>query len=154
MSNKSKNESVKCQEALRELLTKGELSTQDEIGKYLSNLGYKVNQSKISRMLRKVGASKTTDNDGNIVYRLPKDPGPPSKNTKLRELIIDIAHNDSLIVIYTSPGCASMISRIIDFQDDLGVLGTIAGDDTIFITPKKNSEIKACFTKIKNLLFF
>lgn len=148
----SKNDTKECLEALRGLLTKGSMSTQEEIASYLANLGFTVNQSKISRMLRKVGASKTTDSNGNVIYCLPKDPGPPSKNTKLSELIVDIVHNEYLIVIFTSPGSASMISRIIDFQEEIGVLGTIAGDDTIFVTPKKVKEITSCYQKIRALL--
>jgi transcriptional regulator of arginine metabolism len=61
-------------------------------------------------------------------------------------------HNEMMIIIRTSPGAAQLIARLLDSLGIAdGVLGTIAGDDTIFIAPAKVSEIDITLEKVKNL---
>lgn len=115
--------------------------------------GFKVNQSKISRLLRKLGAIKIVEGRGETVYRLPKEPGPPSAYTAVGHLVIDVAHNENLVVIRTSPGSASMIARVLDYQlQAIESLGSIAGDDTIIVIPQSIKNIQHTFKTIKNLL--
>ena len=139
--------------ALRHLLQQGEFGSQEELKAKLEEQGFEVNQSKISRLLRKLGAAKTTGSQGEVVYRLPKEPSPPSKQTELRELIIDVVRNEQLIIVYTSPGSASLIARIMDYQDEkLDILGTVAGDDTILVIPKSVKTIQQTQQAIKHIL--
>ncbi len=138
---------------LRDLLLEGAVSTQEDIGTALIKQGHDVNQSKVSRMLRKIGAVKSKNEFGQIVYRLPKEPAPPSLNSQLASLIIDISCNENMIVINTSPGSASVISRLLDYQrDKSGILGTVAGDDTILVIPKSVKQTQAVLQEIKLLL--
>ena len=63
-----------------------------------------------------------------------------------------IMHNEMMIIIRTSPGAAQLIARLLDSLGTAdGVLGTIAGDDTIFIAPAKISEIDVTLDKVKTL---
>ena len=63
-------------QALRKLLVKEEASTQDELREELEKLDYEVNQSTISRDLRKLGAIKMLDTSGRTVYRLAEEMAP------------------------------------------------------------------------------
>jgi transcriptional regulator of arginine metabolism len=140
-------------EALRELLLNREASTQDDICHVLEKKGFEINQSKVSRLLRKIGAIKIVNNQGQTVYTLLREPAPPSPQTKLRDLIIDVVHNENLVLIFTSPGSASMVARMLDYaQVTSEILGTIAGDDTIFVAPKSVKDIKKLHDDIKTLL--
>ena len=139
-------------EALRILLQKGEAATQEEICSTLERQGFEINQSKASRLLRKVGAIKMLNIKGETVYGLPHDPAPPSMNLSLHELILEIDCNETMVVIHTSPGSASMVARILDHQLSMNILGTLAGDDTVFVSPKSIKQTHALFKKVKSLL--
>src|SRR5262249_31224642 len=95
------------EEALKSILMSDSVGTQGEIKLALDELGYEVNQSKISRLLRKLGAVKMTNEHKQIVYSLPLEPAPPASKTILSQLIISIKTNETLIVIHTNPGSAS-----------------------------------------------
>lgn len=151
--DKMKKNSQMLDDALRALLMGRKASTQEDICTALEKLGYEINQSKASRLLRKIGAIKVVNELGQTVYSLAREPAPPSKNTTLRSLILDIVSNETLVVIFTSPGSASMVARVLDYnQITTEILGTIAGDDTIFVAPKSIKDTKKLAEEIKGLL--
>lgn len=126
---------------LKSILLQGVTATQETICMALEANGHQVNQSKVSRLLRNINAIKSKNDRGEMVYRLPHDVAPPSINTTLAELIVEIISNESLIIVKTSPGSASLIARIID-DKKCQVIGTIAGDDTIFVAPQSVKDIQ------------
>jgi transcriptional regulator of arginine metabolism len=135
---------------LRKILESGKNSTQEEIRDMLEAKGHDVNQSTISRDLRKLGAIKGTDQKGRTVYRLSDSAPETSFATQsLGDLIINILNNDSMIVIQTSPGSASLVARHLDMNKPADILGTIAGDDTIFVAPSKDYSVKQTITAIR-----
>jgi transcriptional regulator of arginine metabolism len=139
--------------ALSEILQKGTAATQQEICQELVGQGYSINQSKISRWLHKLGAIKVKNAQGQTGYRLPKELAPPPSQTPLTQLILKIAANENLVVIQTSPGSASLIARMLDYQNsESEILATLAGDDTIFVAPKSVKRINAAFEEVKRLL--
>lgn len=141
------------EDALRELLTKGTAGTQAEFIKALQKQGFEVNQSKISRLLRKMGAVKVVNSLGDIVYRLPQDPEPPSTYTSVAHLVVEILHNEMLIVVKTSPGSASLIARVLDFQSNkIDCIGSVAGDDTILLVPRSVKTLATSFSMVKRIL--
>ncbi len=123
--------------ALRRLLEIGSVSSQEDLVEELKTQKFQVTQSTISRDLRRLGAVRTVDANGRTVYRLPEDvESPPMSNTdSLRDLVVKIEHNGALIVLHTQPGSASLVARHLDQVRPGGILGTIAGDDTIFVAP-------------------
>jgi transcriptional regulator of arginine metabolism len=130
---------------LRQLLSEGEMATQDDLVEELTRRKFHVTQSTVSRDLRRIGAIKVSDPSGRVVYRLPDDLNisAPIPLSGLRGLLQDIQHNGAMIVIHTSPGSASLVARHLDQTKPEGILGTIAGDDTIFVAPasvKKMAE--------------
>ncbi|WP_423062437.1 transcriptional regulator ArgR [Candidiatus Paracoxiella cheracis] len=140
-------------EAVKSLIKKGLVGTQEEIVDILTREGYDVNQSKISRLLRKLLAVKIKNDRGETIYTLPKEPIPPSTKTPLTHLVLDIAANENLVVIQTSPGSASLIARMLDYHEtNTNILATIAGDNTIFVAPKSANQIKKTLEEVKRLL--
>ena len=140
-------------DALKSILLSGSAGTQDEIRQALEQEGYQLNQSKISRLLRKLGAIKITNEQNEIVYSLPREPAPPSAKNILSHLVISIEKNETLIVIRTNPGSASLIGRLLDHHnEELDILGTVAGDDTIFIAPKSVKRIANVLSTVKLFL--
>lgn len=151
-TNQIKSQSESRLSVLRELIRQGASSTQDDLVRALKKKKFAVNQSTISRDLRRIGAIKTINKNAEIVYCLAEGPGPHSQTLgpSLAGHLIEIYANESLIVMQTTPGSASLMARHIDSRkDSLGILGTIAGDDTVFIAPVSTKQIASVMKKIK-----
>ncbi len=147
----TKNDSLMT--AFKDLLAQEKFSSQVEIVNALQDLGFSsINQSKVSRMLSKFGAVRTRNTRMEMVYCLPNELSVPNTSSPLKNLVLDIDYNALLIVIKTSPGAAQLIARLLDSVGKTdGILGTIAGDDTIFVTPTLNTPIKQLIANIQQL---
>jgi transcriptional regulator of arginine metabolism len=139
--------------AFKALLKEENFGSQGEIVDALKEQGFdNISQSKVSRMLSKFGAVRTRNAKQEMVYCLPAEMGVPTAKSPLRQLVIDIMHNEMMIIIRTSPGAAQLIARLLDSLGKAdGVLGTIAGDDTIFIAPAQISEIDLTLERVRIL---
>ena len=144
----------KLSEAFKALLKEEKFGSQSEIVTVLQEQGFEnINQSKVSRMLSKFGAIRTSNTKMEMVYQLPNELSVPATSSPLKNLVVDIDHNDLLIVVKTSPGAAQLIARLLDsIGKSEGILGTIAGDDTIFITPTRGIEMDDLMQTVR-LLF-
>lgn len=140
-------------QAFKELLKQEQFSSQGEIVDALKALNFdNISQSKVSRMLSKFGAVRARNARQEMVYCLPVELSVPTAQSPLKQLVLDIEHNGLMIIIRTSPGAAQLIARLLDSLSKAdGVLGTIAGDDTIFIAPTSTSEIAMTISKLKTL---
>ncbi len=114
----------------------------------LNKKGIKITQSSISRNLKKIGAFKTIEN-GKIKYKLPPQNLPSNFNNFAR-FVKTIDYNEYLIVVKTYPGSANVVGEYIDNLNLENILGTIAGDNTIFITPKNTTRIDELFNTLKS----
>lgn len=139
--------------AFKEILKTESYGSQGEIVSGLKSLGFdNISQSKVSRMLSKFGAVRTRDARGDMVYCLPPELGMPTAKSPLKQLVLDIVHNNVMVIIRTSPGAAQLIARLLDSLSHTdGVLGTIAGDDTIFIAPADITTIDDLRQRVQDL---
>lgn len=140
-------------QAFKEMLKEERFGSQGEIVDALKEQGFdNVSQSKVSRMLTKYGAVRTRNAKQEMVYCLPPELGMPTAKSPLRHLVLDVMHNGVMIIIRTSPGAAQLIARLLDsLSRSEGVMGTIAGDDTIFIAPADINAIEDTLQKVRNL---
>jgi transcriptional regulator of arginine metabolism len=137
--------------AVQQLLQSQMIGTQEDIRQALQAQGYDVNQVMVSRILHKIGAIKINEGD-KVVYRIPSELVSVSPNDSLKQLILSITHNETTIVIQTAPGCAQFIARFLDLKKQLNILGTVAGDDTIFIAPQTIADIENTYQTIYHYL--
>lgn len=154
-----KQQDMSVDSALRALLIQGNVGTHEDICRALEKQGYTINQPKVSRLLHKIGAIKVINENGENIYRLPHEHGlthelnRSSTRKPANQWVIDIVSNTTLIVIHTTPGAAALVAREIDLHHlKLGILGSIAGDDTIFIAPKNITHIESVIDGIKKAL--
>lgn len=138
----------------KELLQNESFNSQNEIVDHLTALGYEnINQSKVSRLLTKYGAIRRRNANGDFIYSMPTELNVPGMNSKVNSLVECIDFNAIMIVIRTSPGAAQLVARMLDsFGKTEGIMGTIAGDDTIFITPCLGVSVQTLFNNINHLL--
>jgi transcriptional regulator of arginine metabolism len=148
----SKSETQARLRVLRDLIREGEASTQEELCDALKKKDFDVTQSTVSRDLRRIGAVKTVNAEDEIVYILPEDHRalPQKVSHTLDGLLTEIQGNETMIVVHTTPGSASLVARHLDsLRSSIGILGTIAGDDTIFIVPESTKKVSSVIRKIK-----
>ena len=121
-------------DAVARIIRSRRIGTQEELLSALSEAGFRATQATLSRDLAHLGARRVSRREGGTVYELD---GAAEGNGlgALRGLVQEITANASLVVIRTHPGSAPAIARAIDLGDVPEVLGTIAGDDTIFVAP-------------------
>jgi len=140
-------------QAFKDLLKQEQFGSQGDIVEALKKQGFdNISQSKVSRMLSKYGAVRTRNARQEMVYCLPAELGVPTAKSPLRQLVLDIEYNEVMIIVRTSPGAAQLIARLLDsLSKSDGVLGTIAGDDTIFIAPTNVGKIEETIAKLEIL---
>ena len=115
-----------------ELVTTREIRTQEELARLLAELGWEVTQSSVSRDITALGLVKI---DG-VYRRPPRGEGllPDSDERRIAEgLLAAEAAGDALVVLHTPPGEANRVGAALDRLAWPELLGTIAGDDTIFV---------------------
>ena len=127
-------------EVLKMLISSKDLGSQEEVLKALSAEGYTITQATLSRDLKQLKVAKAASMNGKYVYVLPNETmyKRVSKPATAREMMQStgfrsINFSGNMAVIKTRPGYASSIAYNIDNSDLPQILGTIAGDDTIFI---------------------
>ena len=131
-------------EALRLIISSQQLGSQDELLNALQKEGFKLTQATLSRDLKQLKVAKAASMSGNYVYVLPNETMYKRVSTpnSVREMMkvpgfISINFSGNIGIIKTRPGYASSIAWNIDNSDVPEILGTIAGDDTIFIVIKE-----------------
>lgn len=136
-------------EALKMLISSQELGSQEEVLQALAKEGYTVTQATLSRDLKQLKVAKAASMNGRYVYVLPNKtmykrvPNPRSAREMLMTSgFTSINFSGNMIVIKTRPGYASSIAYNIDNSDIPQILGTIAGDDTIFLVKKEGTREK------------
>ena len=140
MASQKQEELIK---AFRQLLREERCGSQSQIVDQLQAQGFdNVSQSKVSRLLSRHGAVRARNARNEQVYCLPPELGKMDSNIAVRDLVEEIANNGMMIVIKTSPGAAQMIARLLDSIGRAdGILGCVAGDDTIMVAPVAPAEI-------------
>ena len=139
-------------EVLRSLLAEGKLSTQDELRMKLEKQKFRVTQSTISRDLRRIGAVRAVNAEGITVYRLSDAMGAEAAAAAAADTVRSVQTNGTMIVIHTLPGLASMVARHIDMRRSGDYLGTIAGDDTVFVALSEKGMRANAVASMKELL--
>jgi len=120
------------------------LHSQEEVVAALADEGVEVTQATVSRDLAALGVLK-----GPGGYRLPDDAARDARGGErelrdaLREHVVSVAAADAMVVVRTPPGHADLLGVALDRSPPEGVVGTIAGDDTLFIaTPSRGAAAR------------
>lgn len=127
------------------------ISDQMQLVKLLK-LHFKIdtNQAVISRDLRRLGVVKR-DVNGLMVYEMPAN----DINTQILKLaVIHIEHNGFMIVIKTHPGLADFVGDWLDQHTDLDIMGSLAGENVVFVSPRSIQQIEQIYQGICQRMHF
>ncbi len=130
-----------------EIISEKEIETQEEMAVELRNAGFDVTQSTVSRDIKELGLKKTPAKQKRQKYvhiagmgGLPRNRSSGYGDSALMgggiEAILSVEQSDNIIVIKTMSGMAMAIATAIDGMETEGILGCVAGDDTIMCVIK------------------
>lgn len=127
------------QEKILELILRNDINTQEELLRALSDEGFDVTQATISRDIKDLHLIKTLSADGKYKYvaeQMPKHDISLKFHSLFTDAVISVVPAGNLVVIKTIAGMANAVCAAMDMQSFTEIVGTIAGDDTIFIACK------------------
>jgi transcriptional regulator of arginine metabolism len=133
------------------ILRDGGAGSQEEILARLTAAGFAATQATLSRDLARLGARRVASRQGGTAYELPEEERRDGVEV-LRGLVRTVDCNGSLVVVRTHPGSAPAVARAIDLARLPEALGTIAGDDTIFVAPAHPGRARRLADRIGGLL--
>lgn len=127
---------VQRQTAIGRLIGDHEVTSQPELIELLAAEGIDATQATVSRDLDDIGAIKVRVPSGNTVYAIPElapDRLAPLDHLRrvMGEWVGEVAQSGNIVVLRTPPGCAHVVGSALDRSRVEGMLGTVAGDDTL-----------------------
>lgn len=127
---------LRRQELISALIAEHPVGSQEQLAALLESQGVRATQATLSRDLRELGAYKTPGG-----YALARDRGSAGpeptggdfRDRVLGSFVLSVAQGGQMVVVKTGPGRAQLVAVELDDRPPAGVLGTVAGDDTIFL---------------------
>jgi transcriptional regulator of arginine metabolism len=126
------------QHRVARLLSDHAVTSQGQLVDLLAADGVTATQATVSRDLEDLGAIKVRVGGGETVYAIPELPTEqraPEDHLRrvFSEWVVEVAHSANLVVLRTPPGSAHVVGSALDRSGLPGVLGTVAGDDTLIV---------------------
>lgn len=127
---------VHRQASIARLIGDHEVTSQPQLIELLAESGIEATQATVSRDLDDIGAVKVRVPSGNTLYAIPEfAPDRLAPVDQLRrvmgEWVADVASSRNIVILRTPPGCAHVVASALDRSRVDGLLGTVAGDDTL-----------------------
>ena len=156
--NENSGTARRRREAIRRLLRERAVRSQTELGRLLRSEGLTAAQPTLSRDVHELGLVKGSDG-----YRLPDAPAPAAaaeassvgarrlENLRrlIRQFVLSVEPAGSLVVLRTPPADAQPVALAIDGASLESVVGTIAGDDTIFLATRSEADARELSRQIR-----
>ncbi|MBS7196395.1 MAG: arginine repressor [Eubacterium sp.] len=134
---------VKRQSKILELIRENDIETQEMLADLLNKAGFNVTQATVSRDIRELKLTKATMQSGKQKYvATAKESSFVTErlNRVFRDGIVSIDYAQNIVVIKTLIGMAMAVAAALDSMENSEIMGTIAGDDTIFCVVKNESR--------------
>ncbi len=132
------------------------MGTQEELAGALRQQGLAVTQATVSRDIKRLGLVKAPAGDGRSRYAIPDRPSPVDVRRRLRqaatEYVLSIDAGEDLVVIHTLTGRANAVAAAIDDMRWDDVVGTLAGDDTILVVPRRRAARDSLVLRFRRLV--
>ena len=142
------------QSRIIELINTYDIDTQEKLVELLNADGYRVTQATVSRDIKNLKLVKTLSGHGKYKYTVAKTPEQSLSERFIKimkECILSIKCSGNIIVIQTLSGCANAAAEAIDTSNFPMILGSIAGDNTIFLVvddPEKTPDLVEQFNTL------
>ena len=154
----------KRQEQIIEIIQTHEVETQEDLAGYLTEAGYAVTQATVSRDIRELSLEKVPGQKVRQKYAMRstipvaaeiKHPAAQPANryaALLQDGIVSMEQAGNLLVIKTAVGMAMAVAAALDAMEIEGIIGCIAGDDTIMCSVKTEKMVQNVIENLQNLI--
>ena len=134
---------VQRQQTISKLVMKHAVTNQPQLVDLLAVEGIAATQATVSRDLEDLGAVKVRVPGGETVYAIPEfEPARLAPENQLRrvlgEWVAEVKRSGNLVILRTPPGCAHVVASALDRSGMDGLLGTVAGDDTLLCVAEES----------------
>lgn len=131
-------------------LSTQKIHTQDDLIKALKKKGIEVTQATLSRDMKEIGAFKFTEPGGDIFYKCSE----PKALVPSNGMVKDIDISGQMCVIHCKPGFASAVASQLDESFISGIMGSLAGDDTVLVILREDAKKEKIKSAIKDILSY
>ena len=138
-----------------EIISDHVIETQDDLIEKLRESGYPVTQATVSRDIKQLGLIKTATKDGGYKYTVTRAENASNDNklnTIMRETILSAQEAQNIVVLKTIPGMANAAATSLDALAGEAIVGSIAGDDTIFVVVRNSEDAIEFANYVKDVI--
>lgn len=138
-----------------EIIEKFVIETQEELAEELKKSGINVTQATVSRDIKELRLIKVLSEEGRYKYAALREHDNMLSERLIKvykESVLNIDYSGNIIVIKTFPGAAGAAAEAVDAFAVHSIVGTIAGDNTIFILIRNQDEVETVVDKFKKLM--
>ncbi len=143
------------QNTIQTLIRTEQISTQDELIQKLRERGFEVTQATVSRDIKDLKLIKKVGPSGKSVYSLGSEDNEvvlSRYNAILSEALVSTDYAENICVVKTHGGMANAAAAAIDTMEWDGIVGTLAGDDTVFVLCRNEEKTKKFYEAMGSLL--
>lgn len=138
---------------IKEIIDNHKIETQEDLAAALRGEGIDVTQATVSRDIKELMLVKVPDANGHYHYAYPKDHGMLLTAERLErtfhDSIVSVRSSDCMVVVRTLPGTAQAVAFALDYMKWPEILGTIAGDDTVFIALENKEGVLSLLERLQ-----
>ena len=138
-----------------EIIENNTVKTQEALQQLLFESGYNITQATISRDIKELRLIKTLSEDGEYKYSIPKASSQNGQEEKFKALFSDsvlkIDYAINTVVVKCKEGMANAVCATLDTLDFKNIVGTLAGDNTIFIIMRTEENAKDIVQELQTL---
>ncbi len=147
---------VQRQQTISKLVMKHAVTNQPQLVDLLAVEGIAATQATVSRDLEDLGAVKVRVPGGETVYAIPEfEPARLAPEDQLRrvlgEWVAEVKRSGNLVILRTPPGCAHVVASALDRSGMDGLLGTVAGDDTLLCVAEESMGGEALAARLRDV---
>lgn len=147
---------VQRQQTIARLVAKHPVTSQPQLLELLAAEGISATQATVSRDLDDLGAVKVRVPGGDTVYAIPEyEPARLAPHDHLRrvmgEWVAEVRTSGNLVVLRTPPGCAHVVASALDRSSPPGLIGTVAGDDTLLCVAEEETGGASLASALRDL---
>ena len=147
---------VQRQRKILEIIAQKPVQTQRELALALQQEGLPATQATISRDIKELGLIKAPAENNAVRYVLPEASRSQYREERMKrafkDSVVSIDHSENLIVVKTFPGEAQGVASALDQAGPAGIIGTVAGDDTILVVVKLKKYVDAILKHFRQLM--
>lgn len=140
------------QQQILEVVTEQSVLNQEQLRRQLVHRGLRVTQATLSRDLKEMGLVKTPQGYTPPMAAGPSAPPLPPLHHLLKEFVTEIREAQNLLVLKTNVGSAQPVALALDGEQWPGIVGTVAGDDTILIIAANRKAAQGVAARVREII--